>query len=414
MRVFSKMSLSVKLIAVVMLVSVLVLSIFSTLNLNTLRMESVSRAEAEAQNAGLAYKEQLSSTLQGYESTLTALSQSLMNMKTEMSRDDAIGLLKRLLQKNPGVMGIYTLWEPGAYDGKDEENVNRTKHDDKTGRFIPYVTGSGDQMVVQPLAGYATEGAGAFYLQPKSTKKMQYYYTVYNNESGKDLYVMSIVKPILDEQGQFLGIVGLDLSLEHLQAEAAKYKPMGGYVTLITSTGIYAANPYDETIVGKPFGDRPQNIAIWKNVSEGGVNKGYSLNSKGIEVQRTFEKLMLPGSEQAWYVQIVVPKAIILQNYDHSRLVTIELTIAAMLVLGIVLAIMLRMMIIRPVQIIGEKMNRMAEGDLTQQIDLHSRDEIGRMAQAFNTMSARLREMFGMVYDLAFPWGLRPAVNGWC
>ena len=62
---------------------------------------------------------------------------------------------------------------------------------------------------------------------------------------------------------------------------------------------------------------------------------------------------------------------------------------------------MLRMMIIRPVQIIGEKINRMAEGDLTQQIDLHSGDEIGRMAQAFNTMSVRLREMFGMVYDLA-------------
>ena len=46
---------------------------------------------------------------------------------------------------------------------------------------------------------------------------------------------MSLIKPILDDQGQFLGIVGLDLSLEHLQAEAAKYKPLGGYVTLITS-----------------------------------------------------------------------------------------------------------------------------------------------------------------------------------
>ena len=118
-----------------------------------------------------AYKESLSSTLQGYESTLTALSESLINMKNEMSRDDAIGLIKRLLKKNPGVMAIYTLWEPEAYDGKDAENVNRTKHDDNTGRFIPYVSVSGDQMVVRPLVRLCDGGDWSLLFAAKKHEK---------------------------------------------------------------------------------------------------------------------------------------------------------------------------------------------------------------------------------------------------
>ena len=53
------------------------------------------------------------------------------------SRESANELLKTILEKTPEIMGVWTVWEPNSFDGKDSEFINKEGHD-STGRFIPY------------------------------------------------------------------------------------------------------------------------------------------------------------------------------------------------------------------------------------------------------------------------------------
>ncbi|MFC4776026.1 methyl-accepting chemotaxis protein [Paenibacillus sp. GCM10023252] len=405
MRILRKMNLSVKLVAMLVLILVIVFGAFSLINLSTLRKESVSKAEAQAQSAGKAFKEQMASSLQGYESTLGALSESLMSMRGKMAREEAVQMIQNVLENNPSVLGLYTLWEPNAYDGQDASNVSRTSYDDVTGRFIPYIARDGERIVVEPLADYTVEGAGDYYLLPKKSKKIEYIEPYKYEIAGKSVYMMSVVKPLLDDKGQFLGIVGIDLSLDLLQQAAESYKPMGGYVALITGSGNYAINPNDPDSIGKKFSDNAEKSVLWEQLAGGKTNVGYTLNSKGERVMRSFEKIILPGSEYTWYVQTAVPEKRILESYNRSRLITVALTAGAMIILGVVVTLMLRVLVIQPVRTMGMHMRRMAEGDLTQKLNIRAEDEIGQMGHAFNEMSAQLREMFRLVYDLAVSVG---------
>lgn len=405
MRILHKMNLSVKLVTMLVLVLVLVFGAFSIVNLNTLRNESVSKAEAEARGAGGAFKEQIASSFQGYESTLTTLSETLLTMSGEMSHEATVAFLQNVLDKYPDVLGLYTLWEPNAYKGDDSASASNLKYVDDSGRFIPYVVRDGDSIIVEALSDFTVEGVGDYYLLPKKTKKLQYIKPYEYDVAGKMVYMTSIVKPILDENGEFLGIVGLDLSLEKLQTFASEHKPLGGYVALITSDGSYVANPNDKDSVGKTFSDNSEKTALWEQLVKGETNIGYTFNSKGERVMRAFERIVLPGSEEKWYIQTAVSENTILEDYNQSRLLTLLITVGAMALLGAVVTVMLRLLVITPVRTMGERMKQMAEGDLTQQLEIRNDDEIGRMGKTFNIMSSQLRDMFRLVNDLAMSVG---------
>ena len=52
-------------------------------------------------------------------------------------------ILFETLKNNPDILGVYTLWEPNAFDGLDSQYAN-TDGNDATGRFIPYWVHGGD------------------------------------------------------------------------------------------------------------------------------------------------------------------------------------------------------------------------------------------------------------------------------
>lgn len=45
-------------------------------------------------------------------------------------------ILERTLRGNPGFVGVWTCWEPNAFDGRDKEFAGSEGHD-ATGRFVP-------------------------------------------------------------------------------------------------------------------------------------------------------------------------------------------------------------------------------------------------------------------------------------
>lgn len=88
------------------------------------------------------------------------------------------------------------------------------------------------------------------------------------------------------------------------------------------------------------------------------------------------------------------------QRNDHTARSAIIQTVIfsiAGVVLALVLGVFSARMITRPIRQVVDMAEQIAEGDLTDHLELQSRDETGQLAQAMNTMTANLNEILTTV-----------------
>lgn len=122
-------------------------------------------------------------------------------------------LLQRALRANPQLLGVWTVWEPEALDGRDAQFAGTEGHD-RTGRFIPFWHRAGGGLHLQPNTDYDQPSAH-WYLVPSRSGRQSvidpYEYIV----GGKKLFIASQVAPIRGE-GRCLGVVGVDIHMDSL------------------------------------------------------------------------------------------------------------------------------------------------------------------------------------------------------
>ncbi|EMO24686.1 cache domain protein [Leptospira interrogans serovar Bataviae str. HAI135] len=90
--------------------------------------------------------------------------------------------------------------------------------------------------------------------------------------------MISVAKP-LRRNGEFAGVVGMDIAMKNMQEMLATIHPYQGqgYLTLISPGGIYAANGLQPELVGKEIQD-PE----WKKIILEGSQKKKSKSTKKI------------------------------------------------------------------------------------------------------------------------------------
>ncbi len=400
-------SLITKMISGLSVLLIIVFSVLVFVNLDQLRIASVGQGESEARKVSQTFASQFGQKLAGYKQELDMLALVLRHAKEEQSysRTDVVELLIQMLEAHPDLLGTYTLWEPNAFDGKDTEHANRSPYDDETGRLIPYAVRTGGVIEVLPIESYETPGDGDFYLLPKQTKKVTLMEPFTYEIAGQAVAMTSLVVPILDQGDRFLGMVGVDFALDSLQQEAAEQHPLGGYVTVISGEGNYIANPQQPDRLFQPYGDAPDKAQLFRKLTSGAATQGYARNAQGDNALSVFYPIHLDGSDNVMYVETVIPENEILKSYNQSKLTSLLIGIASMIVLGILMLLMIRQLIIRPIQSFVKSVQKMAEGDLTQQVEVRSRDEFGQLAGSFNAMTQELRGMFHLVADLSMSAG---------
>ena len=224
----------------------------------SLRAARTARADAFAFNHKTA--DEVAARLENRLGSALGIARTLSGALGEMAasgkadRAVADALLRGAVQVAPDCIGIWTVWEPGAFDGRDADFVNKPGHD-ATGRYVPYWNRASGQIAVEANKDYTVEGAGDYYLLPKrsnqETVTEPYLYKI----DGKDVLMTSLVVPVHGKDGTFVGAVGIDLPLATLAAEIAQEK-VGetGYVALVSNKGVYVAHPKVERC-GKPMVD---------------------------------------------------------------------------------------------------------------------------------------------------------------
>ncbi|HEY9192623.1 MAG TPA: methyl-accepting chemotaxis protein [Methyloversatilis sp.] len=324
----------------------------------------------------------------------TSLSLALEGLRGKGAPDrDAVSrLLRRTLEGQPGLLGVYTGWEPDAFDGRDREFAGAVGHD-ASGRFVTYWGRSGTALAQEALSGYDQPGAGDYYLQPKRTGRAHlaepYSYPV----GGKRVLITSLVQPIV-VNGRFAGIAGVDIALGTLAEELARIKPFGnGRVELYTAAGMVVAHP-DGARIGKPATGLPTEALA-------ALKEGRDMHWRDSDGTLHFlSRVGVMGSNAWWGSVTSLPETAITASADGLRRTAIVMGLVSIVLTTSVLFALLGALT-RPLGQLADAMQSLAggEGDLTRRLAADSDDELGRVAKAVNAFLASLQRMFTDVRD---------------
>ena len=121
-------------------------------------------------------------------------------------------ILRETLACNPQYLGVWTVWEPNALDGRDRDYANAPGHDG-SGRFIPFWNRGGGRIHVEPNLGYDVPGFGDWYLLPRQRRAETVVDPYEFPFAGRPEFITSQVAPIFF-RGQWLGAAGVDVAVD--------------------------------------------------------------------------------------------------------------------------------------------------------------------------------------------------------
>ncbi len=246
--------------------------------------------------------------------TARTLAQTLAGVKDKQAplfigREEVNGILRTVLNKNPQFMGVFTCWEPDAFDAMDAMNAGGDGYD-STGRFAPYWRrGSNGQVTSQSILLDSTRSPngkpGEWYTVPKNTKREDLVEPFKVSTSGGQVFVSSIVVPIVADN-TFYGVVGIDLNLDMLQKIAYQ-------ANIFDHTGTQLCISHNGTIVSAT--NKPQLIgqsatsvhSDWSSYA-GRVEKGDEFSERADGELSVFAPLEIGHTQTPWTVNILVPE----------------------------------------------------------------------------------------------------------
>ncbi|MEX5625039.1 methyl-accepting chemotaxis protein [Pseudomonas marginalis] len=291
-------------------------------------------------------------------------------------RQALVGIAREALRQREKVLGLYVIMLPDALAGSDADwRDQRALAGNETGRFALYWSQSQPGQLVQEVlseaqiaANTAPTGsapANAWYACPQAQRQVCVVEPYTIEVEGHKALMSSISIPLIVD-GNVLGVVGMDISLDTLQKLAANLSQDlyqgDSQVTLVSASGQVAGRSGD--VAGETLDIR--------------------------------QSVQTAAGTPAWQLQIKVPQARVQASArqmqseldDKSResnWLNLGLGILASS-LGMLLIWLAAYGVTRPLLKMAELLDAIVEGDgdLTQRLPLGRRDELGRLANGFN------------------------------
>ena len=167
---------------------------------------------------------------------------------------------------------------------------------------------------------------------------------------------------------------------------------IGARITIINKDGVVLGDSEEDPATMDNHSNRPEVIeAICQGTSSTirySSTLGYNMMYVAVPITS--------NGAVAGVARVALPLTQIDKSLQHiNRVIIIGAVIAA--VTAILLAFQLLRITTEPVKKLTQLSKRMAQGELDQEIQITSRDEVGELARAFNQMAVRLKEMVALI-----------------
>ncbi|MBU2661171.1 methyl-accepting chemotaxis protein [Bacillus cabrialesii] len=219
-----------------------------------------------------------------------------------------------------------------------------------------------------------------WYKQAVAKKGQAVFSEPYTDEATGDM-VVTISEQLKDGSG----VVAIDLNLDEVLAASQRIKiGKEGFAFITTGSKKYIAHP---TIKPGTVGS-----GDWTNEVYSKEKGSFEYTFEGKDKKMAFTTNKLTG----WKIggTYFVSE---LQDASSPVLNTALIILCVSIVIGGILILLIIRAITKPLRTLVTTSAKISSGDLTEVIDIHSKNELGQLGESFNEMSASLRSVIGVI-----------------
>lgn len=369
-------------------------------NVNKLAKESsMNFLQSQSSEYAVKVKESLEYPLQDLRVLKNSIETVTAKIPNEEKRGFINDLLKKYIEDNKNILGIWIGYEPNALDGLDSKYAGTEGHDE-TGGFLPYWNRSSG-VVELTAPSYESDLKSDFYVLPKKNDKETFVEPYMYEISGKKIAMVTVGIPI-KLNGKSVGVLGIDVTQDYFATLITDCKPyQGGYGFLLSSNGMIVSHPLKEQIGENIFvNDKElhEKARTKENISKGEIfnfNKISAVNNKEMLYQGIPFEIGNTGAKMAFVV--TAPTSVVTEKVGKMKVLFILISIVGIAIIGAV-AYFSVLPFALSMQLHANHSLEFSEGDFSRGVhEKHTKinDERGLMAQAFHTLTEKIKYIIG-------------------
>jgi len=308
----------------------------------------------------------------------------IKSIPKNQQRADIIRALNGVAIENPGFLSVWVNFELSTLDSNYKKGFGRSR--------ITFWWENGELKQKEEILNTDGDNTESAYYKMKVSKQetvLDPYLFTYL-AGGKPILETSVCVPLV-EKDKFLGVFGLDLSLERFQPIIESIHPFtNSYAYLISNDGAIIAHP-NKYLIGKKFGDvfhaQDSINRVTENIQEGKVFSYNSVDSSGAMVYISYAPITIGKSITPWSIAIVAPINVLVSEANQTFNNTIIIGIIGLIILMIVIWI-LAYNITHPLARTIKIIRNLAKGefDTDNLLVVNSGDEIEDISNSVNTL----------------------------
>ncbi len=333
----------------------------------------------------------------GFEVARVLAQTVIASKKGNLPREVLVEAAANATRANPDIIGSWVEVPDGLYDDAANNAAYAGKPGmTKAGRISIYVTHKDtDVNVAIPAEGDEEAILQDYFKVAFDTGKEYVSKPYFFPVNGVSTLMASITVPILVD-GKVIGVAGVDVPLQDLNAEMNLNKPLGdGSVFMLSSHGIWIAHGKPE-FIGKTIQETEEKFVPWFNDAMAGKTVEVpdwspSLNSN---VYRIFTPIKLGEAEKPWIVVTNLVATTIDGPTNEITWLIIATAVGVIVVLSIVMIILVRGLATGPLRRLTGVVEQMGAGNTGVTVPGIARgDELGVMAKTIEFFRQKLIEI---------------------
>ncbi|NJO87976.1 MAG: methyl-accepting chemotaxis protein [Chloroflexia bacterium] len=334
---------------------------------------------------------------QALEATNTLSEVFIENIKLDSAERVEINkeILFNILKKHKDYLSLWLVYELKALNPEYNLNYGRERN-------VAFITDKID--FIQQLTDVTNETpALSLYYNVRNSNKQTVsdpYYDVHT-EALKGILMVSPVTPLKIE-GKFSGVIGIDFSLDKIQQLVQNIKPIKNSIAyLIAPNGKYVSHTNNEMFNKSMLEENKEYenefLAAWEKINKN-VPAQFEIKRKdsGEEIYVSFSPIALGEDGKVWAMVTETPLKELTAESDRLFLITIVAGVIGLIFLFAILYLVLNT-ITNKLLMVVDFSKRISSGDLSSQLNLDGKDEIGQIADSMNTMAIKLKEIVASI-----------------
>ncbi|WP_194868485.1 ATP-binding protein [Pseudoalteromonas sp. PPB1] len=202
-------------------------------------------------------------------------------------------------------------------------------------------------------------------------------------------------------------IYGVDFNLNRPQRE--------GYIIVQVAPSIISSSileaPYDNTLNLLVSASGEVLFSSDSHFNQSFLSAEEMAQINGLADKGKLDSLVLPSIDNlrrmtysaqlsgGYYYISTIPKTILYQSGKAISLTTALIVILSVITLPILIFIVVRNLLLTPIELLGEASHRVGDGDLSVALPAHDDDEVGILFDDFNHMIKQIRDFQGELED---------------